>query len=661
MAREHRRSGRNRDKTYGKSERNVSFDSHIDQPKLKLISHRFRWVKCQLDILEYCLHYPALKKALNSLPRDLHDTYARILDSVDNLKKPWTIRILQFLAYSERPLTLDEMVDALAVEPDAKEQDLSKNRMPFPDEIAGYTSTLVNLVVRETEQGSVKELQLAHFSVKEYLTSDKVCETLQEAHAKSDMTNVCLGYLLHLSQRMPVEYIRKTFPFAQFCARYWMEYAVVAEMRDETAEKIRKLANEFFISKGSSLNNCYRLYDPDWPETAEPGDDDSDSDDDEPAHPLYYTSLGGLPISTKALLDRKADVNEKGGRFGNALMAASYNGHLEIVQQLLDGGADVNATELEFSNALSAASSRGHEEVVMLLLNSGADIHTTGQHNQYGALHAASSEGHEEIVRLLLDHCADVNTEMELHGSALQVAASEGKKEVVRLLLERGADVNAKGGYFGGALQSASHNGHKEVIRLLLDCGADVNSGKYLTPLLCASQGGRGDVVELLIAEGADIHFCSQAYGNAVYMASENGHASVVEALLRRKVNPNVPGENYNNALQAALCEGHVQVAKLLLEKGIRFDGNEDRAMRLIQSAITRAYAEAVRMLVENIARPDGGSYTRDNILNAVNVGFQIMSVMFDKLIGGPRWPWGAWNERTRETLIACIDGNIGM
>ncbi|KAG7149763.1 putative ankyrin repeat protein like [Verticillium longisporum] len=72
-------------------------------------------------------------------------------------------------------------------------------------------------------------------------------------------------------------------------------------------------------------------------------------------------------------LAKGADVNAQGGEYGNALQAASSEGHTNIVQLLRAKGADVNARGGQYDNVLQAASSGGHVEIVQLLLAKGAD------------------------------------------------------------------------------------------------------------------------------------------------------------------------------------------------------------------------------------------------------------------------------------------------
>ena len=52
------------------------------------------------------------------------------------------------------------------------------------------------------------------------------------------------------------------------------------------------------------------------------------------------------------MLKEGADVNAEGGGNGNALQAAAYRGHKEVVFPLLEKGASVNAVGRHFANAL---------------------------------------------------------------------------------------------------------------------------------------------------------------------------------------------------------------------------------------------------------------------------------------------------------------------
>jgi ankyrin repeat protein len=89
------------------------------------------------------------------------------------------------------------------------------------------------------------------------------------------------------------------------------------------------------------------------------------------------------------LLGKGADVNAQGGDFGNALQAASHEGHEKVIKLLLGKGADVNAQDSRFGNALHAASKEG------------ADANAQG--GDFGnALQAASYLRHEKVVELLL-------------------------------------------------------------------------------------------------------------------------------------------------------------------------------------------------------------------------------------------------------------------
>jgi ankyrin repeat protein len=220
--------------------------------------------------------------------------------------------------------------------------------------------------------------------------------------------------------------------------------------------------------------------------------------------PLTIATKTGQYEMAKLLLNKGADVNARGGEYGNALQAASLGGHEQVVKLLLDKGSDVNARGGVYGNALQAASDRGHEQVVKMLLDKGADVNA--RDGDFGnALYAASAEGHEQVVKMLLDKGTNVNAQGGHFGNALQAASAEGHEQVVKMLLDKGTNVNAQGGHFGNALQAASAEGYEQVVKMLLNKGADVNAqgGPYGNALQAASSGGYEQVVEMLLDAGA--------------------------------------------------------------------------------------------------------------------------------------------------------------
>ena len=79
------------------------------------------------------------------------------------------------------------------------------------------------------------------------------------------------------------------------------------------------------------------------------------------------------------LLNAGADVNARGGLYGNALEAAVAKGPTKTIQILLTAGADVNAQAGGCGNALEIAVFIKSEEKVQYLLRAGADFERIGR------------------------------------------------------------------------------------------------------------------------------------------------------------------------------------------------------------------------------------------------------------------------------------------
>src|SRR5215472_6029359 len=72
--------------------------------------------------------------------------------------------------------------------------------------------------------------------------------------------------------------------------------------------------------------------------------------------PHYYAALAGMLPVVRAIMVGKVDINARCGLYGNALHAASSNGHERIVDLLLQHGADVHAVTAILGSALQEAS-----------------------------------------------------------------------------------------------------------------------------------------------------------------------------------------------------------------------------------------------------------------------------------------------------------------
>ena len=216
----------------------------------------FIWARLMI----HYLNSPALtrKQRLNTimnvhLPEGIEVMYERISELIcqgNQAERDLAQRIVMWLLYSSRPMTTDELQEAVltrsAEETDNQEDD-------FPDFNRTVILTCAGLVERQTiyisDYGSdFSSYQFIHLSVREYFLSQasstspntKELPTGRIALAVSlqdslfEMTRTCL---LYLSYRMPAQplcgstnsdvslsQLRRMFPLSAYAACHWIEY-----------------------------------------------------------------------------------------------------------------------------------------------------------------------------------------------------------------------------------------------------------------------------------------------------------------------------------------------------------------------------------------------------------------------------------------------------
>lgn len=375
------------------------------------------------------------------------------------------------------------------------------DRLFDPYEILTVCSSLA--VYSET----TREMRLAHYSVKEYLVSERIKKGsatafhLMEGPAHRSIAEICCTYLLSfdgpdsLTSQPP-----SNFPLLVYAAENWYVHARIVE--SDSRETLGTMSLCLLDpARGLSFHNWLRVFQPDRPWARQK----MQLDLTDIGPPVYFASYLGLLETVRLVLENGADASSVGGYYGNPLQAAAVRGYEKIVQLLLNYGADVNSQGGEYGNALQAAFVGNQEHVISLLINHGADVNAQGGY--YGnALQTALTRSLPEYVPKLIEMGADVNALGGQFGTALQAASRYWHENAVELMIERGADVNASGGYYGNALQAASRGGSEKIVWLLLEKGARVNAhgGSFGSALNAAKSRKNWNVLQILSEWGAD-------------------------------------------------------------------------------------------------------------------------------------------------------------
>ncbi|KAI9436020.1 hypothetical protein H4582DRAFT_2130262 [Lactarius indigo] len=205
---------------------------HVIETLSERADGMFRWVFCQLEVLRNCLPQN-VQRILRELPNSLDETYERILREIGKVNPDQAYRLLQCLAVATRPLRVDELAEVLALDFDGAKGGIPvlNSDWRWDDEQQGVLSTCSSLiVVVDDARSKTRVVQFAHFSVKEFLTSDRLANLaadisrfhirLEPAHTV--ITQACLAILLQSDYNDTVE---SGSSLSYYAARHWVDHA----------------------------------------------------------------------------------------------------------------------------------------------------------------------------------------------------------------------------------------------------------------------------------------------------------------------------------------------------------------------------------------------------------------------------------------------------
>jgi ankyrin repeat protein len=502
-----------------------------------MLSNRFRWVYCQLEALRHCLP-PSLRGILEELPETLDGTYERVLREINKANREHARRLLQCLTVASRPLRAEELAEVLAIDFAAPAHGGIPQLNPnwrWTDHHQAVLSTCSSLITI-VDDGARQVVQFSHFSVKEFLTSDRLARSsvdvsryhiaLEPAH--TILAQACLGVLLRLDDCDVEDNIDDIedgsddtgdshgiddipIPLVGYASRHLFDHAGF----EKVALHLRDTMEYFFDADKPHWTAWSRVQKVDVKRvwfTPSGGPDD--------AFPLYYTSLGGFYDLVEYLVGKyPMHIDARGGRMGTPLFAALPGKHFRIAELLHRHGADVNVRGASGYTLLHEVCIAGFLDVVQWLLNHGADVNTQNE-NGYFPIHAAVGYGRLQLVRMLIEYNADIEARIKFEGGPLHQAASRAdindQVGIMQLLLDHGANPNAGDNNGSTPLHQSSWeeyseryydatHGTVEVTRLLLKYGANIDSedNNGRTPLQLALEHDRQEIAACLREHGA--------------------------------------------------------------------------------------------------------------------------------------------------------------
>ena len=380
---------------------------------------------------------------------------------------------MQCLVVAVRPLHVKELAEVLAFDFNAEGIPKLNQNWRWEDQEEAVMSACSSLVTIVND-GDSWIVQFSHFSVKEFLTADRLAEPIRDVSryhielepAHTILAQACIGVLLRLDDHIDRDNI-KEFPLAPYAGEYWPRHAKFGSV----SARIKDGMECLFDEGKPHFATWLWIYDDDN------GGRMSTSLPRKPgAVPLYHaTRLGFRDLAARLIAEHPEHVNARDNWERTALYAAANEGYADILLLLLEHGADVDSRTWNSWTSLHWASCRGTPSAGKYLLDHGADINARDEDGWtplYVCVLYATPGGlaSVEFAQMLLERGAVFDARDNLGRTSLHRAIEGGKIRLAQLLLEHGADVNARD---KSGETPSQYTTQQEILELLSEHGVE--------------------------------------------------------------------------------------------------------------------------------------------------------------------------------------------
>ncbi|KAL9487937.1 hypothetical protein ACSS6W_000214 [Trichoderma asperelloides] len=245
--------------------RDFTFDEDVKQKAVSLLCSRveqtFLWISIVLRRLKHStplLSEIDLKNIIDESPSDLKTLFESIISQIKEEKDMAAQKLLIWAVHGKRPLKLDELQEAIAVQDDSTSKSSTKM---YSAALTENRVTAATGVILDIIDGRI---HLVHQSAKEFFLNSKhlaefaFCMSL---HPNLYLAKICMTYLCFtdfaestpcgnddLMNQRHVEY-----PFLQYAARNWYRHLESRDVTEDDINKFSRLISQLTTPKSPTL------------------------------------------------------------------------------------------------------------------------------------------------------------------------------------------------------------------------------------------------------------------------------------------------------------------------------------------------------------------------------------------------------------------------
>ena len=541
---------------------------------------------------------------MSSLPKSLNEIYERTINSIREEDKEIARRALLWLVLSKSPMTIQELAEAVKIEPRQFKLD-GEDCLLYPEVLYSICPSLIT----ERSDGKVG---LAHYSVQEYLVSENAKEIRVDAVAgNAEIASVCLTYMLQEDlQRGPhsenvlwglYEGDCSPFPLLAFASKNWFKHICDDQQVEQLVEN---LVVQFLLPKQSQPSIMWQklLLEKSFEHLEHPPRLHFRLEFSVPVA-LRMAVCFNLPQTLENLLcnhDLPIDhFLERGVWNISPLNLAVELQYQNLVERLLQAGANPNIHGSREGLLYYSVHSCSFT-ITKLLLEYGADLGHNYKRQLIPVLARAYQRGFGlELAELFFGHKVCLKSRSRLLLSYID----HGEWDPMNILLDMGIKIPS-----GLAFRSIINHDHPDAFEILTALlNRNSHTGASLQPALSeAAQRGKNAFIHLLLRHGADVNACvTQTFEPPLVAAARNYRADTVRLLLLLGADPNIRGYNDETALQAAPS---IETVRMLLDYGADVNHKSFTGVTALARVATYNGAhdeDIVAILLEAGANPD--------------------------------------------------------